>query len=144
MIEFDDKNKPFIKTQYIQHITIDDVNHLYKHLLKSKPIQLSINSFYIGKCDYDNCYFEGILHKKQTFCPLCKHLVSIVEEDANYNFDDLFQQWNKKIKYIERIVTGKVKIIELAKDDSNDISYTTEDPHKKNTFAIGEEVFVDG
>lgn len=105
-IEIDENGKPEIKATRVEELTVDDFKDYYKEVMKQKPKQLPMGEYRVVECD--SCSFEGTIHVKQTFCPKCHKLVNVIQPDANFDFDTLFQSWQVKKQCIESIINGNV------------------------------------
>ena len=106
-IQEDDNGKFFLDVNSsIDEITKDDLLELYNDIKKEKPIQFSVNEFCFRRCEDGGCLFEGVIHVRQHFCPLCYHLMETIKEDANEGYDSQIQMWMKEKNFIERIVNG--------------------------------------
>ena len=142
-VEIDEVTKhPKLHVYSIEELTVDDFKEHYKELMRHKPKQLSIGDFYIAQCD--NCHFNGILHIKQTFCPHCKKMVDVLEKDANFNFEEIFQSWVDRKKYLENILNGDVQTFILSYKENNRLindDYKSLEEIEDTT--VGEEVLVD-
>ena len=97
-------------------------NHL-KDLMKNKPKQFGIGEFQIRYCS--TCAQEYILHKRQTFCPVCKVMIELIEDDANFDFDVIFQEWQADKKFLEDILYGNKDAALCVLNDDNDDDYDT-------------------
>lgn len=120
----------------IEEITRDDFFDLYKDIIRDKPKQFPVNEFCIRQCENGGCTFEGVIHKRQQFCPICYHLMTTLKDDANIGYDDIIQTWIKRKNCLENIINGNlIKFV----DDFND-NYEGESAH---IFEFGDEVLVD-
>ena len=108
----------FIKTEAaIEEITREDYTEAYKEILRNKPQQVGIGDFQIRHCDA--CTEDFILHKKQVFCPVCKRMIELVEEDANFDFNEVFQEWQDDKNFIENILQGNKDAVLYIKDQES-------------------------
>lgn len=88
----------------VVEITKEDMVQFWKDMMNDKPKQLPIGEYKVVLCD--RCNFEGIVHLRQHFCPKCYTMTSVVDEDANYNFDNLFQAWQDQKNVLADIING--------------------------------------
>ena len=135
-IKMDSNDEPYIEAEaVVEEITRHDITTLYKNVLRYKPKNIPIGEFTIKICD--GCNFEGLLHIKQTFCPLCYDLVSSVGNfDPNDSFEVIFQTWQKRKNLIENLLNGN--ILKFLDDINNKTKFIPE-----GNSVIGEEVLVD-
>ena len=100
----DDGELGIRKNPYIEEITKEDIKELLLEVLKTKPKQVGIGQFNVRHCD--KCAEDYVLHLKQTFCPICKMVIEIIDKDANSEFHDLFAIWQEEKNFLERILYG--------------------------------------
>jgi len=124
----------------IEHLHKQDLFSLYKYTVRHKPKQVPIGEFQVKECE--SCNFKGIIHKRQTFCPLCKDILSVIDEDANEEYDEMFQVWQAKKNFIESIVNGK--IIEWVNDFNEQRVIDKNEDIEFENMMMGDEVVVDG
>ncbi len=121
----------------IEEFEKEDFIELWKEIVKKKPKQLPIGEYSIKICDSGHCDFEGIIHKKQKFCPSCYELLNIVQDDANHKFDDLFQSWQREKAFMESIINGDII------DFVNRFNTTLENEETMDDNIIGEPINVE-
>jgi hypothetical protein len=120
---------------FVEEITKAEILDLYKHVLTQKPKQFSVGMYKKVSCL--SCSLDFIIYKKQLFCPCCFNLDIIDDEaDVNFEFPALFEEWQKRKLYIERIINGDV--IEFLDNYNSNI-----EPQKEEHDYFGDEVTVD-
>lgn len=113
-------NKRYLKTEpVIEEISKEDIRLAYKDILRNKPQQVGMGDFHIRHC-YD-CGEDFILYKRQTFCPICKRIIDIVEEDANFDYDTLFQVWQGDKNFLENILQGNKEACLYVLEDKKEV-----------------------
>ena len=104
------------KEPAIEEISKKMLSDSLKDIMKNKPQQFSVGEFQIRHCD--TCCQEYVLHSRQTFCPVCKIIISLIENDANFDYDELFQEWQADKKFIEDILyNNKDAVLFLVDED---------------------------
>jgi len=112
--------KRYIKSEAaIEEISRENYADAYKEVLRNKPKQFSLGEFQIRHCD--KCMQEFVLHKKQTFCPICKDVIEVIKEDANYQFDEFFKKWQEDKNFLENILQGNEKAVLYIEEEEEPI-----------------------
>ena len=117
----EEENKRYLSSNpRIEEITKEDIKDLLRDVMRNKPQQFSLGEFQIRHCD--SCHHEFVLHKRQTFCPICYEICELIEEDANFDYDELFQKWQGDKNFLENILySNKDAVLYLAEDATPDM-----------------------
>jgi hypothetical protein len=130
LMESDDGTFYLDAEPMIEEITREDIHEIYKNVLKYKPKQFPIGEFIEKGCS--QCDFQGILHKKQTFCPLCCSVADEMEGDPNFGFEEVFKKWQERKNLIEKLLSGD--IVEFVTEFNKKL------PKPMNKYINGEEI----
>jgi len=127
-----------VKDPDVQFISKKEIMSYYKFLMRSKPKQLPIGQFQSVHCNA--CDFDGVVHIKQTFCPLCHHIVEKYENyDPNEHFEEKLERWVEHKNFMERMFNND--ILKLVEDINSE--YTELSDQDVLDDMIGKEIVID-
>lgn len=123
------------KNPTIEYLTKDDFMHFFNDYLTKKPEQFPVGDYSIKNCNGD-CDFQGVIHKQQLFCPICRAKLHDTHTDPNEGYDEAFQKWQRNKNFLHNIIINNVIELEVEKLNGPVEIYNEED-------YMGEEVIID-
>jgi hypothetical protein len=116
-----DNNELKLYSPIREEITKNDIKEFLKDVYRNKPKQFPLGLYLIRYCD--RCSQEFVLHKSQTFCPICHLPTELAEvEDANFKYDVLFKEWQEDKNFLENILYNNFPFEVYDDGNNEDIS----------------------
>lgn len=131
-IDRDDEDKPYLNPNpEIEAFTKEDFIELWKETKRNRPMQFPVDEFCIRVCN--RCGFSGVVHNRQTFCPICYEIMETINANPNSEFDATFKRWEEEKNFIEKIINGD--LLKFVKEFNKNITI-----EEKVEYEFGDEL----